>query len=289
MTNPRVSFSYTDDFKLDPPEGKPLIIHFVVNVESWPFNSPMPRKLLTAPHGMESVPDIPNFSWAEYGLRAGVPRILNMTSKRNIPVSGFLNASIIDDYPQVADSILKNNWEIVGHGLRQKSIQNESDEESLIKECLDKLESFYGKRPRGWLGPGLKESDKTPDILKSEGVDYVCDWVIDDLPRWMQTSHGHLICMPYTLELNDSPMFAIQYQESEDFFRRFQNTLETFEKEIKNNPRIITIATHPHLIGVPHRIGMVEKILDNLLSRKDTIFMTGSEIADWFISQNVPK
>jgi hypothetical protein len=34
---------------------------------------------------------------------------------------------------------------------------------------------------------------------------------------------------------------------------------------------------------VLHRIGFVEKMLDALLARRDTVFMTGGQIADWFI------
>ncbi len=286
MTNPRVPFSFTDDFKLPPPNGKSIIVHVVVNVESWHFEQPMPRKILTAPHGNETLPDIPNFSWAEYGLRAGIPRIIKLIRNKNIPASGFLNASIVDDYPAVAEEIKKANWEIVGHGMHQKSIQAELDENKLIKNCLDKLENFYGYRPLGWLGPGLRETDITPDILKKEGIEYVCDWVIDDLPRWMDTKYGKIICMPYTLEINDSPMYVIQNQTSNDYFKRVEDTLETFEKETDQNPRILTIATHPHLIGVPHRIGALEKIIDKLKNRNDTIFMTGKQIADWFKNCN---
>ena len=91
--NPRVPFQLLSSRpKLDPPEGKPLIVHVVVNVESWPFDQPMPRKFLTAPHGLETVPDIPNFSWAEYGLRAGMPRLFEMFRDKGIPASAFMNA-----------------------------------------------------------------------------------------------------------------------------------------------------------------------------------------------------
>ena len=85
MTNPRVPFVLADERPpLAPPQGKPLIVHVVVNVESWPFDSAMPRKLLTAPHGLETVPDVPNFSWAEYGLRAGMPRLFKLLAEREI-------------------------------------------------------------------------------------------------------------------------------------------------------------------------------------------------------------
>ena len=54
-------------------DGRPILVHLVVNVEHWPFDQPMPRTILTPPHGIGNVPDVPNFSWAEYGLRCGLP------------------------------------------------------------------------------------------------------------------------------------------------------------------------------------------------------------------------
>jgi allantoinase len=285
MTNPRVPFVLANERPpLSPPHGKPLIVHVVVNVETWPFDQPMPRKILPAPHGQDSVPDVPNFSWAEYGLRAGMPRLFDLFAQRGIPASAFMNAGVCDDYPRLAEKIGEAKWEIVAHGLRQRSLQGEADEAELIERCLARLAQFYGRRPRGWLGPGLRETMDTPDLLKAAGIEYVCDWVIDDLPHWMTTRHGPLICMPYTLEINDSPIYAVQQQSSDDMLRRVRDTLECFAEEVKAQPRVLTIALHPHLIAVPHRIVHLRRIVDELQSRSDTVFMTGSAIADWFVA-----
>ena len=77
MSNPRIPYQMASDRRrLPPPQpGKPLIVHVVVNVEYWPFDQPMPRKLLPGPHGNDKIPDVPNFSWVEYGMRTGFPRI----------------------------------------------------------------------------------------------------------------------------------------------------------------------------------------------------------------------
>jgi allantoinase len=66
-------------------------------------------------------------------------------------------------------------------------------------------------------------------------------------------------------------------------YKRVMLTLETMEKETAHNPKVITIALHPHLIGVAHRMGYFEKLIDALLKRNDTVFVTGSQIADWFV------
>jgi peptidoglycan/xylan/chitin deacetylase (PgdA/CDA1 family) len=282
-SNPRIPFALSSARpRLAPPGGKPLIVQVVVNIENWRFDQPMPRKLITAPHGAETVPDVPNFSWAEYGMRCGMPRFFDALGSRGLKAGCTMNAAVIENYPEIAEAVLKAGWEFIGHGLHQKSVQAESSEEEVIAGALGLLSGFSGVPVQGWLGPGLKETNDTVDILKRQGLRYCSDWVLDDLPNWMTTRHGPMIAMPYSLEINDSVAHAVYQLPSDELYRRLVNTLEVFDVETKTNPRIVTIGLHPHLMGVPHRFGFLLKMLDLLMARDDTVFMTGSEIADWY-------
>lgn len=284
MSNPRVPYVLACDRpRLAPPKpGKPLIVHIVVNVEYWPFDQPMPRKLLPGPHGNDKIPDVPNFSWVEYGMRTGFPRILEALRRRGLPASTTINASVIDVYPRIAEAMLEAGWEFMGHGWTQKALQSEPDEVAVIERCLERIRRFTGRPVRGWLGAGLSETMETPDVLKARGVDFVCDWVIDDLPCWMRTKHGPLIAAPYSLELNDGPLWAGWGMDSDAQYRRVTWTLETFEAELARNCRVMVLPLHPHLVGVPHRMNWFNRILDVLQARSDTVFMSGSGIADWY-------
>ena len=133
-------------------------------------------------------------------------------------------------------------------------------------------------------GPGLQETFETVHILKESGIDYVLDWVVDDVPAWIDTCHGPLIALPYTLELNDSVLHAVEHQPSAALHDRLVDTLAAFEPELETQPRVVTLALHPHLIGVPHRSVHLARALDVLLARKDTIFVTAERIADWFVT-----
>ena len=284
MTNPRIPYELSSHRKkLKGPGGKRLIVHLVINVEHWRFDAPMPRKIITAPHGAEHVPDVPNYSWAEYGMRCGMPRLLKLITERGLAASTSINAGVVDAYPACAEAMREAGWEFIGHGLHQKSMQAEADETALIQGAIEKVESFTGVKMRGWLSPGLKQTPDTPDILKQLGIDYACDWVVDDLPTWMTTKHGPLLAMPYNLEINDSIVYAIEKHASPELYRRMTDTIAAFEKEYDGGSRVLPIGLHPHLMGVPHRIGYLERMLDDLMARDDTIFMAGGEIADWFI------
>ena len=287
-SNPRIPYQLSSARpKLAPPGGKPLIVHLVVNVEHWQFDQAMPRKILTAPHGRENIPDIPNFSWAEYGMRCGMPRLIEIFSMRGLAASTSINAGVLDAYPACCEAILEAGWEFIGHGIHQRSVEAEANEAGLITAALDKLRTFTGKPVRGWLSPGLRETFDTPDLLKQAGIEYVCDWVLDDLPCWMTTKHGPMIAMPYALEINDSVIYAVERHSSPEMCRRLEDTLDVFDHELKRAPRILTLGLHPHLIGVPHRIGYLAKMLDLLQDRVDTVFMTGGQIADWFVAADM--
>ena len=102
----------------------------------------------------------------------------------------------------------------------------------------------------------------------------------------MRTAHGPLLSLPYTLELNDSPIYAVERQHSSEMHDRLVDTLAVFERELQ--PRVVTLALHPHLIGVPHRFAYLERMLDLLQARDDTVFVTGRRIADWYAAACPP-
>jgi allantoinase len=288
MSAPRVRFELgTQRAPLEPPApGKNVIVSIVLNVERWPFDRPMPRKILSPPHGSEHVPDVPNFSWAEYGMRLGLSRLVEVITQRGLPAGVNLNAGVIDAYPQAADLLLATGWEFLGHGFDQQAL-NAADEQTVVRRSLDMLSDFSGRPVRGWLGPGLQETFETPDVLSACGLDYVCDWVLDDVPVWLDATPKPLVAVPYSLELNDSVIYAVEHQSSPEIQRRVVDTLRSYDDEGFAAPFVLALPVHPHLLGVRHRLPYFAAVLDLLRERDDTIFMTGSEICDWFLAQQV--
>lgn len=283
-SNPRIPYQMTSERPVLPAlGGKPLMVHVVVNVEYWPFDQAMPRGVIPAPHGQSPIPDVANYAWVEYGMRVGMPRILRLLRERGIRASAFMNAQCADVYASCAEAMLAADWEFVGHCWIQRSLAAEADETAVIDASLERLELLTGKKPRGWLGAGVGETNHTPDLLKQRGIDWLADWYVDDLPCWMRTKHGPLIAMPYTMELNDVPLWVVQNQSSDEMLKRLEATLAVYETELADNPKVLTLALHPHVAGVAHRAHYLARALDLLQARGDTVFVTGSEIADWFV------
>ncbi len=285
-SNPRVPFRMAGDRgALEPLDGKPIMVHLAMNIEYWPFDRPMPRGIIPAPHGAKvEPPDVPNYSWVEYGMRCGMPRFMRMLDERGLKASTFINAQVIDVYPALAAAVIDAGWELVGHGWFQQSLKQADDEGAVIRRSLAKLEEACGRKTRAWLGPGLGETPDTVDVLKENGIEFLHDWVLDDLPFWIRTKHGPMVGLPYTFELNDVPIYAIQNCSSDEILKRLEATLAVFERETETQPRVLTFGLHPHIIAVPHIAHYFEKALDLLVSRSDTVFVTSSSLGDWFVA-----
>ncbi len=286
MANPRIPYRFSNDGPaLKPHEAGSIMVHLVVNVEHWEFDAPMPRTIITPPHGKETVPDVPNFSWVDYGMRCGLPRIIEAITERGLTASTSFNAGVIDAYPQAARAMKDAHWEFIGHGVHQKSLNHAGAEGEVVNTALNMIEAFTGHRPKGWLGPGLRESHSTPETLKAAGIEYVFDWVVDDVPNWMTTKEGPLLSLPYNLEINDSIIYAVEKHSSNEMYDRLKSTMALFKREAQKRPRVLAIGLHPHLIGVPHRFGSFERMLDLLMDEPEVCFLQGQDIAQWFVAQ----
>jgi len=290
MVNPRIPFRLaTKRGALQPLDGKPLIVQIVIPIEIFSYDQPIPRKILANPHGVSPVPDIVNYCWVEYGMRCGLPRLARILEDRKIPAVACINSDVIDAYPDVAELCLRAGWEFQGHGKFQKSM-SEDEEEEVINLSLERIKAFTGRRVRGWIGPGLKESERTPELLRRAGVDYISDWgIIDDLPVWMTTREGPVVVVPYTAELNDTYIYHVGMHSPNEQFNRMYDMVAGLEPELKTSPRVLTMSYHHYLMGQPHRAFHVGRMLDYLLGRADTKFMSGEQICDWFVETETAK
>src|SRR5258708_23390603 len=71
--------------KLTLPNGKRLAVWVILNVEEWRIENAMPRTVLSPPMGQPLLPDVPHWSWHQYGIRAGFSRQLHALTDPHMP------------------------------------------------------------------------------------------------------------------------------------------------------------------------------------------------------------
>lgn len=267
------------------PDGKRVAVWIIVNVEEWRIERAMPRTVLPPPMGKPLIPDVANWSWHEYGMRSGFWRQLKAITDRSMPATLALNANICRSYKRVADAALDAGWEFMGHGFVQQPMHSLSDQRGEIAKAVETISTYCGRPVRSWESPGLTETDETMDFLREQGIDYLADWVIDDLPQDIETPFGTMTTIPYSVEMNDIPVFALQNHCSVEFLNRGRDQFDRLLKESEDNVRIMAISIHPYITGAPHRIRYVEELLDYIAGHDEAAFMTASQIGDWYRSQ----
>jgi hypothetical protein len=244
----------------------------------------MPRTVLTPPAGGSPMPDVPNWAWHEYGNRVGFWRMLEVFDRLRLPAVLAINGGAIQAYEPIARAALERQWEFIGHGFGQKNMQKVPDERVDIQKTTAAISAFTGRRPRGWLGPGLTETWDTPDILAEEGYEYVCDWVLDDQPVMMKTRSGSLVSVPYTQECNDVAMMLIQHHAASEYRDRAIDQFEQFYSDAHDSARVMALVVHPYIMGVGHRLRYFREALEHIQSRSGIVFWTGEQILDWFLA-----
>jgi peptidoglycan/xylan/chitin deacetylase (PgdA/CDA1 family) len=163
-------------------------------------------------------------------------------------------------------------------------IHQVEDQRVMIRKSLDTIERFTGKRPCGWLGPGLTQTYETVDYLTEAGVQYIGDWVFDDQPCEIKTIHGPLVALPYTVELNDITLMIVQHHTSEVLLQRTIDHFDRLYKESEETARVMAVAVHPYISGVPHRIKYFEAVLEYIKRHEGVLFWTGEQILKWYNS-----
>jgi allantoinase len=235
------------------------------------------------------VPDIPSWSARDYGNRVGVFRLMQVLDRYDIRATVALNADLCAQHPAIIEEGRKRSWEWMGHNESNTRRLNEAapgEEPRIIRDALATIAKATGKRPLGWLGSGLQETWDTLDLLAAEGCDYVCDWTNDDQPYIMTLDGGHrLVSVPYSHEINDKPVFERAHRTAAEFQEMICRQFDVLYREGAESGRVVAIAIHPSLTGVPHRIDAFDQALAYICRHDKVWKATGTEIAHHFAAQ----
>jgi allantoinase len=267
------------------PGGARMVVWTIVNVEEWDIDQTMPRTVLTPPAGGAPMPDIPNWAWHEYGNRVGFWRFTEILDALKIKAALAINGTAVRAYEPVARAALERGWEFMGHGYTQRNMQKVENEREDIAKTAEAIRAFTGKRPRGWLGPGLTETWHTPDLLVEAGYEYLADWVLDDQPVLLRTRSKPIVNIPYTQECNDVAMMLIQHHEAGEYYRRAIDQFEQIYADARDSARVMALVVHPYIMGAAHRAKYYRRALEDIRKRDDVLFWTGEQILDWYREQ----
>jgi len=139
-----------------------MIVWSVVNIEEWEITRPMARQLSQPPMGQTPIPDMPNWTWYEYGMRVGFWRLMRALAKAGVIPTMSINAKVCETYPEVAGAARDAGWEFMAHSYVQMPIQQIEDQRAVIRQSIETIERLERRAQ-------LFDQDL---YLKSKGADH---------------------------------------------------------------------------------------------------------------------
>ena len=261
------------------PNGARVAVWVIPNIEFFALDEMIPASA----GGGGKVPDVPGWAVRDYGNRIGVFRMMEVMDRYGMKGTVALNSDLCKHHPEIIEECNKRGWEYMGHNESNTRRLNEvppGEDAKIVERTVKAIFEGTGQKPKGWLGSGLQETWDTVDHLAAAGLEYVADWVSDDQPVVMTLEGGkHLMSIPYSLELNDKPAFDKMHMTPPEFAAMIKRQFDTLWREGETQARVMGIALHPYITGMPHRISALDEALE-YICRHDRVWLaTGAEIA----------
>jgi len=234
------------------PAGRPLAVSVSVMLEGWTDNAapgigPMGNVLKAG------VLDLQARSWAEYGPKVGAWRILDVLAHEEVRAVWYVSGILAERNPELMREIVRQGHVVAAHAWGQEIVpayQTREEEARDIERCVEALTRTAGSRPLGWVSPRCTPSASTTELLAERGFLWHNDFFDTDLPRTVETKASPIVAVPFTMEVNDMPLYVRYGAEPEAFTR-------TFERIVGNWPRLgrpagcLDITVHAHVFGRP--------------------------------------
>jgi peptidoglycan/xylan/chitin deacetylase (PgdA/CDA1 family) len=283
------------------PNGAKLAISFVVNLEEGaeasfedgqPTNDKVGEFNSPIPDGMRD-PAIEQFH--EYGLRAGVWRILDLFDRHKRKVTFYMCGRAVERTPEIAAEIVARGHEPASHGYRWEChtlFKDYDTEKQQIAKANDVIERVTGERPRGFYsmwGPSLN----TRRILKELGFVYDSNEYNDDLPYYdMSVPGGPMLVVPYSLDGNDFKfIMGDPWGAPSAYLEYLQRSVEILlEEGDRGVPKLLNVGLHLRIIGRPGRFWALQKFLEFLKQHEERIWVARRlDIARHWLATHPPR
>ncbi|MFI6292652.1 polysaccharide deacetylase family protein [Nonomuraea sp. NPDC050790] len=262
------------------PGGAKVAAYVGLNIEHFLIDRPSTS---IWPGTADLLPDALNYGWRDYGVRVGIWRTMESLDRHGVRASVLLNSDVARHYPQIVEAGLRRDWAWLAHG-RTNSIlhtgMEPEEERAFLTDVVDTIAAATGRRPQGWMGPGLTETFDTPGLLAELGLSYVLDWTNDDQPYRLNVPG--MISVPYTVELNDLMLFS-NGTSGPEFVRVVKDQYEQLRADSQDSGRVMALALHPFVTGQAFRAKYVDQALEYLAAQPDIWLTTSDEIAEHYL------
>jgi peptidoglycan/xylan/chitin deacetylase (PgdA/CDA1 family) len=246
-------------------------------------------------------------SRGEFGARVGIPRILELLSRYQLPATFFIPGHTADSFPDVVQRILAAGHEVAHHGYghRDPSTQNPAQERRGLERGIATLERFLSRPPVGYRSPSWDYSERTLALLVEYDFLYDSSLFADDFrpyhPRLgdqvdadSPLQMGEEVALweiPVDFCLDDWPHFTFSFEPGRVGLSAPSKVLEIwmaeFDYMLSHVPGgVFTLTCHPQVIGRGHRMAMLEAFIQHVLRADGVRFARLEDVAQELTERN---
>ena len=229
---------------------------------------------------------IGRMSWGQYGARVGVPRILSLLKRMDVPATFFVPAVAALLHPDEQRRVIDEGHEIGLHGWIHElnSVLPEADERDLHLRSSDVLTKITGVRPVGMRTPSWDFSPATLKIQREMGLLYDSSLMADDDPYELE-EHGEptgIVELPVEWIRDDAVYFNMHRFQALRPYTPPTAVLDIFRREFDEayaEGGLFLLTMHPHVISYRSRIFILEELIRHMRGLPGVWFATHRDIA----------
>ncbi len=231
-----------------------------------------------------------SLSAGEFGAMSGLPRVLELLDRHEVPASFFIPAVSAMLHPGMIHEILRRDRHEIGvHGWIHENLSGIDDpveEKRLMNQAIDYLTRMTGKRPVGYRAPSWAFSKYTIDLIQEAGFLYDSSMMAMDEPYEL-VSMGQptgMVELPVEWILDDAPYFGRSgsLPSPSLIFEAYRDEFDVAYQE----GTMLMLTMHPHVIGHRSRMVYLDKLVTYMKSKPGVWFATAEQIANYIKQSN---
>lgn len=242
--------------------------------------------------GPTGKPDQSSLSYAEYGPKTGVWRVLKLLESEGITASFHTSGLAAERWPLTLKAIHARGHEIVGHGWSNDNLGEEATPERELEDVLDTIAAIrkaVGFEPKGWSSPGSKGSDvKYKALVTDAKVDWIGDDASDDVPFVREMYDRQVVIMPRNnFPANDLTLWLWPANPPSVYFDSFKDAFdELYEEGTAGSPKWIEAVIHCHIGARPGLTRAIRRVLQYAKSHPKVWIAPRGDIARHVMAQH---
>jgi peptidoglycan/xylan/chitin deacetylase (PgdA/CDA1 family) len=247
--------------------------------ESWSEGKAPPYSPMTTSLNPGTV-DRLGISWAEYGGKTGIWRIMRTLDDFGIRATVCVSGRCAELFPKAVKELHKRGHELAGHSYTQDLILPylpPQEERAVIRKCRKLIEGVTGMKPVGWFSPVAASTEYTAEYLAEEGFLWHGDYNDTDLPYPLKTARGTIVAIPHS-DFTDNRVLR---GSPRDFYQVYK---DTFDFLYQSEPMsMINLTVHTHFGGRPLMSAMLAEVLRYMKGFPGVWFARHDEIARYVL------